>query len=47
MYAGSFEADLKCGVGRLTFPNGDFYEGEFLDGLFDGKGKYCCFLKEI
>nr|AGC71721.1 putative phosphatidylinositol-4-phosphate 5-kinase [uncultured bacterium A1Q1_fos_504] len=34
------KADIKPdGIGRLELENGDFYEGEFKDGMFDGKGR--------
>ncbi len=29
---------LKCGEGLLLFPNGDRYEGYFLDDKFEGEG---------
>ena len=28
------------GQGKMEFPNGDFYEGEYEDGLKSGKGTY-------
>ena len=28
------------GKGTLEFPNGDFFEGEFVGSLREGKGKY-------
>jgi hypothetical protein len=27
-------------IGKLCFPTGSVYEGEFKDNSFDGKGKY-------
>jgi hypothetical protein len=30
-YEGNYRDGLKSGVGRMTFPNGDVYEGEWLD----------------
>ena len=30
---------MPDGIGRLELENGDFYEGEFKDGMFDGKGR--------
>ena len=26
--------------GKMTYANGNIYEGEWIDGLFDGHGKY-------
>jgi len=31
--------NVPDGIGRLELENGDFYEGEFKDGMFDGKGR--------
>ena len=31
---------LKCGFGKYDLPNDDFYQGEFKNDLFNGKGKY-------
>lgn len=31
--------NVPDGIGRLELDNGDFYEGEFKDGMFDGKGR--------
>ena len=28
------------GTGKLTFQNGDVYEGEFKDGIFHGQGRF-------
>ena len=37
MIAGEYEGDLKEGVregrGKLTWSNGDYYDGEFKNGL--------------
>lgn len=30
-YEGNYKDGLKCGVGKMTFPNGDIYQGEWLD----------------
>lgn len=30
-YEGNYKDGLKCGVGKMTFPNGDVYQGEWLD----------------
>ena len=36
------DGKLRHGKGRLDWPNGDFYEGEFKDGLRSGHGVYSC-----
>ena len=30
-YEGNYKDGQKSGVGRMTYPNGDEYEGEWLD----------------
>ena len=37
-YVGSVVDDRKCGVGKLTFPNGDVYVGQFEDDMLHGRG---------
>lgn len=37
-YLGEWEADQRKGKGRLILPNGDYYEGDFLDNKANGKG---------
>lgn len=40
-YRGTFK-DLKMhGQGKLTFADGKVYEGDFVDGIMDGKGILC------
>ena len=40
-YIGQFKNDLKNGKGVEYYKNGNIkYEGEFIDGKFDGNGKY-------
>ena len=39
IYEGEAVGNIPNGKGKLTFDNGDFYEGEFLDGNFHGNGK--------
>ena len=33
------DTDRPDGIGRLELENGDFYEGRFKNGMFEGKGK--------
>lgn len=42
-YKGSLEAGIKSGVGTMTFKNGQRYEGNWVNGRFNGKGeeKHC------
>ena len=37
-YTGDIVNHRMNGEGKLTFPNGDIYEGQFKNGVFDGKG---------
>ena len=39
IYEGMWENGEKDGWGRLIQPNGTYYEGNFQDNMFDGKGK--------
>lgn len=39
-YEGYVVASKMNGQGKLTFENGDTYEGEFSNGIFNGKGTY-------
>ena len=34
-----FKHDLPNGEGTKLFPDGSLYDGNFLDGMFNGKGK--------
>ena len=36
-YKGMTKNELYNGVGRLTFPNGDIVQGNWKDGMLDGK----------
>jgi hypothetical protein len=38
IYTGSFYMSTRHGVGKLTFPNGDWYQGNFANDLFHGNG---------
>ena len=39
-YEGNYMNGVKSGVGKLLFPNGDIYEGEFRDNQMHGVGSY-------
>ena len=39
VYEGQWNKGLKHGVGKLTFPNGNFFVGQYLHGLKHGQGK--------
>lgn len=39
-YHGYVQANKMNGQGKVTFENGDVYEGNFSNGFFDGKGKF-------
>jgi len=36
---GTWKNDKKKGKGKTEYPNGDTYEGDFKNGLGNGKGK--------
>lgn len=40
MYEGSYSNGKKHGVGKMTFPNGDVYHGEWKENKMDGEGTY-------
>ena len=39
-YEGEWKAGAKTGKGRMTFLSGDFYEGDFVDGVPHGEGRF-------
>ena len=39
-YLGASIDDIRQGQGRYTFPDGQFYQGEFDQGNFHGKGRF-------
>lgn len=39
-YSGGWLKDLKCGLGKQVFSNGDSYEGLWANGLPHGPGRY-------
>ena len=38
MYEGEWKGDQKHGKGVFKFPNGETYEGDFVDGWLTGSG---------
>ena len=34
------DSGQRSGLGKMVFPNGDVYEGMYLNGMRNGKGKY-------
>ncbi len=40
IYIGRFRKGLPHGTGRYTWANGNFYEGEWIKGMQEGKGIY-------
>lgn len=39
-YTGEWKHDHRWGWGALTFANGDMYEGEWVDDIMEGSGRY-------
>ena len=39
-YSGDFKKGKREGYGIYVYPDGDKYEGEWLDNIHHGKGKY-------
>lgn len=39
-YEGNFKDNMKHGVGKMTFPNGDTYEGQWVENKIQGEGSY-------
>jgi hypothetical protein len=37
-YTGDFENEMPHGIGTCAYANGDIYEGEWLEGAFQGRG---------
>lgn len=40
VFVGDSCGEIMSGIGKLIFPNGQFYEGSFKNNHFNGKGKY-------
>lgn len=39
-YTGEWKANLRTGVGKIVYANGDSYHGQFLEGRRHGQGAY-------
>jgi len=39
-YTGEWKEDHRWGWGALTFAHGDVYEGEWVDDILEGNGRY-------
>jgi hypothetical protein len=39
-YEGAYADGKKNGVGKMTYPNGDIYHGEWKDNKMEGEGTY-------
>jgi hypothetical protein len=39
-YEGNYKDGLRSAVGRMVYPSGDVYEGEWLDNKMHGEGSY-------
>lgn len=39
-YEGNYKDGLKSGIGKMLYPNGDVYEGEWVDNKMQGEGTY-------
>ena len=39
-YEGNYENGSRNGIGKMTFPGGDTYHGEWVDGKMNGEGSY-------
>lgn len=47
IYEGNYKDGKKAGTGKMTYPNGDEYTGEWKDNAMEGEGTYvykvrCC-----
>ena len=45
-YIGEIKNGLRHGKGKMIYNNGNIYEGNWLNDLFDGKGNYSLGIKE-
>lgn len=39
-YEGTYKDGVRNGRGKMVFPGGDIYEGEWVDGKMQGEGSY-------
>jgi len=39
-YTGNYKDGQKHGVGKMIYPNGDIYEGEWVENRMEGEGSY-------
>lgn len=39
-YEGSYVDGKKAGVGKMTYPNGDVYTGQWKNNVMEGEGTY-------
>ncbi len=37
-YSGSWENDVRCGTGKMVWPDGSEYIGQWVDDMRHGKG---------
>ena len=40
MYEGTYTDGKRAGTGKMTYPNGDCYTGEWKDNMMEGEGTY-------
>ena len=40
VYEGNYRDGKKAGMGKMTYPNGDEYTGEWKDNVMEGEGTY-------
>lgn len=40
VYQGAVKSNRMTGRGKLTYDNGDYYEGDFVNGAFNGQGTF-------
>jgi len=39
-YDGNYVSNIRSGIGKMIYPNGDIYEGEWVDNKMQGEGSY-------
>lgn len=40
IYEGNYTDGKRAGMGKMTYPNGDEYTGEWKDNVMEGEGTY-------